>query len=821
MIKSYFKIAWRGMMKNKFFSIVNIFGLAVGLTCCMLIALYLHYETSYDGYQKNIDNLYQVGTVNIKKGEKEDKAPLTSPPVAAALKQEFPEIAESTRLLNLFADDQNLVQYRPVNGDKKSFLEGHGFLADSTFFRMFTYNFIEGNATDALSRPKSMVLSESMAKKIFGNAPAINKVLHVSSNMNDDDDYTVTGVFRPINAPSHIDANFFLSFVGGGMEKYFKSNGNGNDFARNNMFYTYVLLKPGASVVGLESKFPQFVKKYEENDLQKMGRDKKQFLTPVRDIHLSKDVTTNVTAPASHTYLFVLASIAVFTLLIACINFMNLSTARSSKRSSEVGVRKVLGAEKGALIRQFLGESILMTFIAFLVAVLFTILLLPLFNQVSGKNIILSLEADKVMLLEFLAMALVTGFIAGSYPAFYLSSFNPVRVLKGKLTNSLAVVSIRKGLVVFQFIISVVLIIASVVIARQMHYMRTADLGFAKDQQIVIPLRSAAAKSAYAALKNEIRSSSRVISVGGAAYYPGIANPSDNTFYKDGQTMNDGKHTRANYVDEDFLHTLDFRLAAGRLFSSDFKTDTGNRLIVNEEAIREIGFASPQKAIGQFIHFDLQGKTINFEIIGVVKDFHYEDLHAKVAPYSFQYVNMKDAFNYLIVHTKAGNMSSLLKTIEDTWRKYDQADPFEFNFLDEQFQKNYEADNKLAAIVGYFTVTAILISCLGLFGLAAFSAEQRTKEIGVRKVLGAKVSTIVSLLSVDFLKLIVISVIIASPIAWWAMNKWLQGFAYRQPIDWTIFAYTTIIAMVIGLVTIGSQAIKAALANPVESLRSE
>ncbi len=819
MIKSYFKIAWRGMMKNKFFSIVNIFGLSVGLTCCMLIALYLHYETSYDSYHKNIDNLYQVGTTNIKKGEKNDNAPYTSPPVSAALKQEFPEIEESARLLGLMTDDKNLFQYTPAEGDKKSFLEDHGYVADPSFFKLFTYNFIEGNPNIALNAPNTMVLSENIAKKIFGNQSAINKVVHVTSQMNGGYDYLVTGVFRPVNSPSHIDANFFLSFAGGDMEKYIIKNGN--DFARNNMFYTYLLLKQGTNKATLESKFPAFIKKYAANDLKRMGRDKKQFLVPVRDIHLSTIFQSNVTPPASRTYLFILASIAVFILLIACINFMNLSTARSSKRSSEVGIRKVLGAEKSSLVRQFLGESVLMTFIAFLIAVGFTILLLPLFNQVSGKLLTLSLGNDKVLLLTFLLMALVTGFVAGSYPAFYLSSFNPVRVLKGKLTNSMAVVAVRKGLVVFQFIISVVLIIASVVIARQMHYMRTADLGFAKDQQIIIPLRSTNAKAVSNALKNEIKNNPKVLSVGASNYYPGISNPSDASFYKDGQTMLDSRHTRLNYIDEDFLHTLAFKPVAGRLFSSQFKSDTGQRIIVNEATIKEVGFASAQKAIGQNIYFDLQGKRYSFQIIGVVKDFHYEDLHSPVTPYGFQLVNDNTSFNYLTVHAKARNMANLLKQIEGIWNKMDPNEPFEYTFLDEQFQKNYAADNRLAAIVGYFTVVAILISCLGLFGLAAFSAEQRIKEIGVRKVLGASVSTIVSLLSVDFLKLIIISVFIASPIAWWVMNKWLQGFAYRQAIDWTIFAYTTIIAVLIGLLTIGSQAIKAAVANPVKSLRSE
>ncbi len=806
-------------MKNKFFSIVNIFGLSVGLACCMLIALYMNYETGYDGYQKNIKNLYEIGTSFVTKGQKDDPEPRTSPPVAAAMKQEYPEIADATRLLGATADEDQLVQYTPVAGDKKSFLERGGYLADPSFFRLFDYDFIEGRPNDALSEPNTIVISREIAKTIFGNEPALNKVLHVSSNMNGEQDYKVTGVFRPAVGPSNINARFFLSFEGGEMFKYLQRNGG--DFARNNMFYSFVLLKPGADPQKLQAKFPAFVNKYEGADLQRMGRWKKQFLLPVKDIHLSQTVTSNLTPPASRTYLYVMASIAVFTLLIACINFMNLSTARSSRRSAEVGVRKVLGAEKSSLVRQFLGESLLMTFIAFILAMVIVVAFLPAFNQLSDKNIVLSFSADKSLIAGFLAMALLTGLIAGSYPAFYLSSFNPVAVLKGKLVNSLAVVSIRKGLVVFQFVISVVLIIASVVIARQMHYLRTADLGFSSDQQVVIPLRSHTAKSIAHALRDKISNSGSVISAAMSTYYPGIANLMDAGYYKDGQSMLDAKHTRMNNVDDRFLTTLGFKCVTGRLFSSDFKSDTANRLVINEDAVREIGFASPEQAVGQNIYFDLQGKKYGFQVIGVVKDFHFEDLHNPVEPFGFQLLADSTAFSYLVVHARAGNIAGTLKMIENNWRSFDKNDPFEYSFLDEDFQKNYQADNRLASTVGYFTVIAILISCLGLFGLAAFSAEQRTKEIGVRKVLGAKVSSIVSLLSIDFLKLIVMAIIIASPIAWWAMSKWLQGFAYKQAIDWTIFAYTVVIAIGIGLLTIGSQAVKAAMANPVESLRSE
>jgi putative ABC transport system permease protein len=399
-----------------------------------------------------------------------------------------------------------------------------------------------------------------------------------------------------------------------------------------------------------------------------------------------------------------------------------------------------------------------------------------------------------------------------------------VKVLKGKLTNSLAVVAIRRGLVVFQFMISVVLIVATVVIARQMHYLRTTDLGFDKDQQLVIKLRSKSAKSLYHSLKAELQNNSQVLSVGASVYYPGIHNSSDNEYYREGQSMKEASLIKQNYVDEDLLKTLNIAPVAGRVFSAEFTADTSGpeqHVILNETAVRTLGYASAQAAVGKKIFSEWQGNAYSMEVIGVVKDFHFEDLHVPVKPYSFGRVTERDGFEYLIVHTRAGSTSPVVRAAEAAWKKFNPNEPFEYNFLDDQFQKNYEADNRLAGIVGYFTVIAILISCLGLFGLAAFSAEQRTKEIGVRKVLGASVTAIASLLSIDFLKLILVSVVIASPLAWWIMNKWLQGFAYRQPLDWTVFVYTALIAVFIGVFTIGFQSVKAALANPVKSLRSE
>ncbi|MFZ1785858.1 MAG: ABC transporter permease [Ferruginibacter sp.] len=818
MLTNYFKIAWKNLKKNKFFSFINIFGLSVGLASCMLITLYIINEMSYDKYQQNGDDIYLIGTTFIQQG-KENRTASTPAPLARAMMQDYPQVQQTARLIGLFAEDKTLIQYSEKGSEQHSFYESKGYLADSTFFRMFTYDFIEGNAATALNNPNTVVLSAEMAKKVFGNQPALNKLIHISSSTNGDTDFLVTGVFKPNDQPSHIDGRFFVSMKGGDMERYMAENGT--SFATNNMFFTYLQLKPGSDPEKLAAQFPAFVNKYAGKDLKAMGFDKKQFLIVLKDIHLRSEMNSTVTPSGSLTYLYILASIALFILLIACINFMNLSTARSSKRSAEVGIRKVLGAERGSLIRQFLGESILMSLIAFVFAIFITEFSLPVFNSISGRNLSLTLYQNGLTITAFLLLSVVAGLLAGSYPAFYLSSFKPVKVLKGKLTNSLAVVSLRKGLVVFQFIISVVLIIASVVISNQMNFLRSADLGFEKDQQIVVPLRSGTAKKLYNSFKNDLVKQQQIESVGASLYNPGIFNASDNLFYKEGETMNDAKRARMNWVDAGYLKTLNIKPVAGRLFSEEFPTDTSDCIILNETAIKEIGLGTAQHAINKKVYFDFRGQHYGFEIVGVVKDFHFEDLHLPITPYGYRLNNSNVEYNYMLVHAGPGDIGPVLKSMEASWHKLNPNEPFEYSFLDEDFQKNYVAESRLSSIVAYFTLIAILISCLGLFGLATFSAEQRIKEIGVRKVLGASVSGIVSLLSKDFLKLVAIAIVIATPVAWYVMNKWLQDFAYRTSLSWWVFVLAGIIAVLIAFVTISFQAIRAANANPVTSLRSE
>lgn len=816
MITTYLKTAWRNLMKNKTFSLINIFGLAIGLACCLLISLYLAYELGYDKYHPDANRIYQVGTVFVREG-KESSRPNTPGNMGKYMQQEFPEIEETVKLLGLFGEDKTLLRYQGNNASPVSFYENKGYLTDPGFFRFFQYHFTEGDPNSALNLPNTVVLSDKIAAKLFGNQSALNKVIHISSSTNGESDVTVTGVFKSETRPTHINGQFFLAYRGGEMERYVNRQPG---LAYNNMFFTYLKLKKGTDAAQLQSKFPAFINKYAGDDLKAAGFSKKQFLVALPDIHLRSGMEENVTASGSVTYLYILGSVAIFSLLIACINFMNLSTARSARRAAEVGIRKVLGASRSALIKQFLGESLLMSLIALLIAFALALLCLPAFAAACGKPLVFSFSQHGWILAGFVVLALLTGFIAGLYPAFYLSSFKPVRILKSKFSGSLATVSVRKALVVFQFVISSILIISSVVIAKQMRFLRSQDLGFRKEQQLILPLRSQTAKQAYTPLKTALAQLSSVSAIGASMYYPGIFNPSDTRLYRPGQTIDNSVSLKVNAVDENFIQTLDIKPVAGRLFSKDFPGDTARAIIINEEAVKKLGFASSQDAVGKQVYFGRGGADNSADIVGVVKDFHYEDLHLAIMPFSFTLSNSRN-YNYLVVHGNKQDIRTLLSQVENAWHTLIPNEPLEYQFMDEQFQKNYEAQDKLAWMVGFFTVIAILISCLGLFGLATFSAEQRTKEIGIRKVLGASVSNIILLISKDFIQPVLIAIVIASPAAWWIMHKWLQDFAYRTGIGWTVFFLSGLLACLVAFITISSQSLRAAISNPVKSLRTE
>lgn len=814
MFKTNLKLAYRSLIKNKVFSLINVFGLATGLTCCMLLSMYVYKEMSYDAHQKHADRLYQLGTLSTIEG-KSQRSGTTPAPMGPAMQQEFPEIQSVTRMLKAFQDDKTLVQYND-NGNLRSFYETNAYLADSNFFQLLTYDFKEGNAATALQQPNSVVLSEEIAEKLFGNSSAVNKIVHINSNTNGEYDFRVTGVFTPSANPSHIDAKMFMSINGGDVGQWVRQI---TGMVNNNMFYTYVLLKPNADAVALQEKFSAFIQKHAGAELKASGRNREQYLTPVKDIHLYANDERNVTAGGSLNHLYILLSIAAVTLLIACVNFMNLSTARSSKRAVEIGVRKVLGAEKNGLVTQFLFEAVLLAFISYIISVLLTMLLLPLFGKLADKEFFFTLSQYGIFAGAFLIVAIIAGIAAGLYPAFYLSAFKPVKVLKGRFANSLAAVSFRKALVVFQFVISVALIVASVTISNQMNFLKTKDLGFVKDQQVIIPLRTTMSKEIYRSYKDALLNNQGIRAAGASTYYPGIKNETDWLLYKQGTPKDQTKTVYINRVDNSYLQTLNIQPVAGRLFSPEFPADTNQRIIINEQAVKQFGFASAQDAIGKNIAADF-GEEVLFNIVGVVKDFHFKDLRANIESYGFLLRN-QPYFNYLIAHVKGNDMQSALAYMSSSWKKLNPNEPFEFSFLDEDFQRNYSAEDRLAAIIRYFTLTAIFISCLGLFGLTTFSVEQRRREIGIRKVLGANTAGLVGLLSKDFLKLVVLSFFIASPLAWFFVNNWLQSFAYRAPFSVWILVIAWSAALIIAFLTISIQAMKAALSNPVRNLRTE
>jgi putative ABC transport system permease protein len=818
MFRNYFKVAWRGLLKNKMVSIINVFGLSIGLVCCMLIVLFIYNELSYDSSQKKIGRLYQVGTVFVT-GGKEDRFPAEPAVMAENIKKDFPEVEQTARTIvfDFFGEYKALIQYFPPGGEPKSYYETKACAADASFFELFDYEFIEGTSS-ALDQPRSILISEEMAKRIFGRQPALHKLLHVGIQLNGAHDFVVNGVFRPRPGPSHLDANFFISMNGGDLEERRKKDGTNMVF--DNLYTTYLLLRPGADPKRLAAKFPLFVEKYAGSALREAGFYRKQFLLPVADIHLHADMM-EPTPSGSLSYLYILGSVAAFVLLIACINFMNLSTARSSRRSAEVGIRKVLGAEKSSLIRQFLGESILLSLISFLLALVMAELLIPLFEDLTGGRLALFDRTHLRVTALFLGLSLLTGILSGIYPAFYLSSFQPVKVLRGSLFNSLAAASVRRVLVVLQYSISVALIISAIIISRQLFFLRSVDMGFARDRQLVIPMPSRLARSIYPALKLELEKKSQILSVGASAYYPGISNPSSDNFHREGTGVEAGPLIMLNHVDESYLQTLDIKPVAGRLFSRERVLPDRNRhIILNEVAVEKLGFTSPAAAIGKRICNVYKGIADTSEVIGVVKDFHFEDLHRPIQSYGF-FLDSNIVYNYALIHAGPGNADDLIGSVAAVWHKLDPGEPFDYSFLDEDFQRNYVSDKRLSALVNYFTVIAIIISCMGLFGLATFSAEQRAKEIGIRKVLGATVPALVGLLTKDFIKLVLIALALAGPAAWLAMRKWLEGFTERVPISWAVFAYTAAVVLLVAFSTICVQTIRAALTNPTKTLKSE
>ncbi|MBL7761906.1 MAG: ABC transporter permease [Chitinophagaceae bacterium] len=808
MVRNYLKIAIRNLLRHRFISFINLFGLTAGLTCCLLITTYILNELSYDKYNANADNIYRVTrTFNNQNGVVSLKLSTVSPPFGYYFPTDFPEIKKMTRLL-----DNGPI---PARYKEKIINEDGMFFADENLFDVFSINVLKGNPKTALTDPFSIMLTEETAKKYFGDEDPINKVIRFNSQF----DCKVTGIYKAFPSNAHMHPGMLMSFntlkdstVYG--EEQLRTNWG------NNSFFTYILLPPHFNPENLEKRFPAFLDKrmagqYDSGKPSKFTKIELQKLT---DIHLRSHTDYEAEANGDIKRVYIFSAIALFILLIACINYMNLSTARSALRAREIGIRKVIGARKKELVLQFLSESILVCFAATLAALFFTWLALPWLNKISGQELLIQTLLSPQIIIPLAITPFVIGTMSGLYPALFMSAFQPIKTLKGLFKVGGGSISFRKVLVVTQFSISIILIITTFIVFQQLHFMQSKSLGLDKDQVISTAYSGEVPKN-YDAFRTELLQNSSFKDMSRSSRIPSgrlLDNQGASTM--DGDSLVPVK-TDIKYVstDQDFASTYGIPLKAGRYFSRDFGSDTAS-FVLNETAVKMLNWKSPQDAIGKVFKYGNQ----NGRIIGVLQDFHFESMHQAIVPMVMVMTPPSQPYyNSISIKIKGGNTAQAIAVFERTWKKFFPETPADYQFVDDNYKKLYESEQRQASIFSAFACIAIIIACLGLFGLSAFAISQRVKEIGVRKVLGADVSGIVGLLSKDFLKLVAIAAVIAFPVAWYAMHSWLKDFAYRVNIQWWVFIVAGLLAAFIAFTTVSFQAIKAAMANPVKSLRTE
>jgi len=808
MFSNYLKIALRNLRRNKVFTAINVLGLALGLATCMVILLFVQHELSYDRFNEKADQIVRVVIKGRMQGDDLKEAHVM-PPVAAALKKEYPEVLDATRIRNAGSP-------RIAYGDKL-FRDDQLAYVDSNFFRVFTLPLVKRSATSALLQPNSVVITREVAKKYFGDTDPIGKVL-VFKDANTS--LTVTGLIDAVPEASHFHFGLFVSMSS-------LQEARSNSWMDSN-FFTYLVLPKGYDYHRLEARLPQTVDRYIAPQMERAlhmtltqfrqnGSSIGLYLQPLTDIHLHSDLTQDLEAYGDIQYVYIFSVIAVFILLIACINFMNLSTAGAAKRSREVGIRKVLGSEKRQLIQQFLSESLLLTAIALILALGIVWSVLPFFNQLTGQELRLDLGRSPWLIPGLLLAGLFTGLLAGSYPAFFLSAFNPIAVLKTRSGGNRKSAGLRSGLVVFQFFISICLIIGTAVVYQQLSYIRHKQLGYDREKVVVVEECYWLGKN-LDAFRQQLRQDPRIASVSASEYLPAGASDNNNFFaWPDDESLKLVKSIRYG-VDENYLATLKMALAAGRNFSREFGADS-SAAIVNETAARAFGWTqSPLAAIGHTLSKYEGGVKKTWHVVGVVRDFNFKSLHERITPV-VMVLDRQDGTT--IARIRTDDIPGVLASMRKSWTSLTAEAPFSYSFLDDRYNQMYKNERHTGLLLTIAAGLTIFVACLGLFGLATFTAEQRTKEIGIRKVLGADVKGIVALLASGFLRLVGLAFLLAAPVAWFFMNKWLQDFAYPVSIGYGVFLLAAGIAFMIALLTISVRAIRAATANPVKSLRTE
>jgi putative ABC transport system permease protein len=798
MFKNYLKIALRNFWKNKTSSAINIFGLTIGLTSCLLIALYIQHEVSYDNFEKKGNRIARVIMEYSFAGSPEsNKGNYTSVRVAKVFGQVFPEVESAIKM----------TEYSRVVGYKDKLIDEKNFMySDSTFLNFFSFNLLRGNIHNVLSAPYNVVLTQSTAKKYFGDEDPIGKALKVG---NDSNLYQVTGVIQDCPSNSQIKFDFLASFSSLGITaEWEKTYWDAN-------YTTYLLLKNENSISSLQAKLPAFMRK----EMAGQGATVNFYLEPFDKIHLHS-AYGGFEPNNSITYIYILAAVALLILIIACSTYINLSTARSIERAKEVGVRKVIGAEKNQLFWQFIGESLLICLLAIILSLAIAVLALPYFNQLSQKE----LHAGSLFSLPFilfsLSVAVFVSFIAGSYPAIILSGFQPIKVLKGSFKNTGSGQWLRKSLIVFQFAISVFLIVSTFMMQKQLYYIQHKNLGYDREHVLILPM-SSSIFTHLDLIKQEFKQNPNVLSISRCHRSP-VEGGGGYNMRSEIMPENQQIAVTANPADEDFIKTTGLQLIAGTSFSAQdvIAADDTNRktrlfhFVLNESAAKQLGW-TPQQAIGKkmFLGDDRPGY-----VKGVVKDFNFQSLHDPIKGYI---LFPEDWARELLVKLSGHDLQQSISFLESKWKTLVTDRPFEYRFMDDDYNKLYDAELRLGKVMNLFSSIAIVLACLGLFGLSSYTAQQRFKEIGIRKVLGASVSNIVIALSKDFLRLTFVAMVIAFPVAWWAMTKWLQDFTYRTTMSWTIYIIAGALTLLLAIVTVSVHAIRAALTNPVKSLRTE
>lgn len=810
MLRNYLTVALRNLWKHKFYSVINILGLAIGLACFLFILLFIRDELSYDKYHAKADRTYRVSFEGYA-FEQELNYAVVGPQLGPTILEEYPEIEQQCRF-------RTRGSYS-VRYEDQSYREENWVFADSTLFDVFSFELVKGDPKKVLVEPKTLVITEEVAKKYFGSEDPIGK----SVTVDNDDLYRISGVMKkmPLNSHFHFDVIASMSTIAESRQTTWLSNN----------FQTYVVLKEGADPEAVNAKFPDLVQTYigpevEQfmgktlDDLMTAGNYMEFSLFPMTKIHLHSDLQVELGATSDIKYVYIFTFIGIFILLLACINFMNLSTARSATRAKEVGMRKVVGAQRSQLIMQFLNESVVITFLGLFTAASIFFLLLPYFNQLSGKEITAAQVNTPGLWGSMFALVLVVGLVAGSYPAFYLSAFKPITVLKGRLVKRIGKqISLRSVLVIFQFAITVGLIVGTIIISNQLNYIQNKKLGYNGDQILILNNYYNLGNNCQV-FKEEILKHPQVINATMSSSLPTPSSRNSSaTFLGRNPDPNKTHIAQLFTVDHDYIPTLDMEIIEGRAFSKEFPSDS-LAAILNESAVAMYKLDDPLGAeISTFGGGTAENpEPLTFHIIGVVKNFHYESLRSKIGPLV---LFLGESRGNLSIKLKPDNIPAFISDLRQKWSEMGPGQPFDYDFMDEDFASVYEAETRVGRIFSVFTFLAIFIACLGLFGLATFTAEQRTKEIGIRKIIGASISRIFVMLTAEIIKWIFIANIIALPLAYYFMSKWLEGFAYPVSINWLTFVVALLASLLVALITVSYQAIRAATRNPVKALRYE